>query len=131
VRAITLTADDVAWLLVLLDNAVPREPGGQTDWEGTGRRVAESILGYRERCRCEHVPDEGTTFVPGCPIHDRNAVAAGERSNDDVAGADRGGRRETAGRTYLSDGVNTATSTVDIRPVRPRRPGPYPPSQQG
>ena len=75
-RAITLTADDAAWLLVLLDNAVAREPGGQTDWEGTGRLVAESILGYRERCRCEHVPDVGTRFVRGCPIHDIDAVVA-------------------------------------------------------
>jgi len=81
VREITLPADDVAWLLVLLDNAVPREPGGSTDWEGTGRLVAESILGYRERCRCEHVPDVGTRFVRGCPIHDIDAVAAGERSH--------------------------------------------------
>jgi hypothetical protein len=68
--AVQLDAEDVAWLLVLLDNAVPREQGGPLDWEGAGRRAAESRLGVRGRCTCIHTRDEGTTLVPGCPVHD-------------------------------------------------------------
>ena len=40
----TVSQGDAAWLLVLLDNAVPRESGGPMDWEGEGRAHAEAIL---------------------------------------------------------------------------------------
>lgn len=39
-----LAAGDAAWLLVLLDNAVPRDPGSNMDWEGKGREYARSLL---------------------------------------------------------------------------------------
>lgn len=36
--------DDLAWLEVLLENAVPRTARGSTDWEGKGRAYAQEIL---------------------------------------------------------------------------------------
>lgn len=67
---ITLDEHDRVTLKVLLDAAVPREPGGPMDWEGAGRRHAESLLGFRSPCICRHVPDNGTVQVPGCEVHD-------------------------------------------------------------
>jgi hypothetical protein len=48
VRYLTVPADlsahDAMWLDSLIDQAVPREPGGPTDWEGDGRAHAKKIL---------------------------------------------------------------------------------------
>lgn len=68
---ITISEHDQVSLKVLLDNAVPRAPGGPMDWEGAGRRLAESILGFRERCRCNNAQLlAGTSPAPGCAVHD-------------------------------------------------------------
>jgi hypothetical protein len=69
---IALSADEAAHLKVLLDNAVPREPGGSMDWEGVGRRIAESYLGYRPRCSCPQPLMVGQPTAPGCPVHDES-----------------------------------------------------------
>jgi hypothetical protein len=39
-----LSAEEAAWLLTLVDSAVPAEPGGPMDWEGLGRDHAKKIL---------------------------------------------------------------------------------------
>lgn len=69
--AITLDDHDVSTLKVLLDNAVPRQPGGPMNWEGAGRRAAESLLGFRDRCRCTGTELlDYTSPAPGCAVHD-------------------------------------------------------------
>jgi hypothetical protein len=78
---IALNDHDRTWLKVLLDNAVPREPGGTMDWEGAGRRAAESLLGFREKCRCTGGQLlAGTSPAPGCAVHDpvRDTAPTGE-----------------------------------------------------
>lgn len=72
-RTVTLHEADAVWLKVLLDAAVPREPVGPMGWEGVGRRYAESLLGFRERCRCtdeQLIQDSGVPHEPGCAVHD-------------------------------------------------------------
>ncbi len=64
-----LDTDQLASLKVLLDFAVPREPGSPTDWEGTGRRYHESIIGYRAPCTCL-VRMVDVPPAQGCPVHD-------------------------------------------------------------
>jgi hypothetical protein len=66
---ITLDDHDRMSLKVLLDAAIPREPGGPMDWEGAGRRYAESLLGFRAPCTC-NPPREDLPPAPGCPVHD-------------------------------------------------------------
>lgn len=66
---IHLAAGDLAWLHVLLNASVPREQGGPMDWEGTGRRAAEAMLGFRAPCTCDP-PRGDLPPAPGCPVHD-------------------------------------------------------------
>ncbi len=42
-----LEDNQAVWLRVLLENAVPKAPDTQTDWEGRGRFVAEELLSGR------------------------------------------------------------------------------------
>lgn len=42
---VRLSAHDAAWLRVLVDNAIPDQPGGPMDWEGRGRAYALEMLG--------------------------------------------------------------------------------------
>lgn len=76
-----LSTDQLAHLKVLLDEAVPRQPGGPTDWEGAGRRYTETIIGYRAPCTCRD-----TAAAPGCPVHDPDGGCRvhliGETSDD-------------------------------------------------
>jgi hypothetical protein len=65
-----LDVDQLASLKVLLDFAVPREPGSPTDWEGAGRRYHESIIGYRKPCNCPPPRLAGSPPASGCPVHD-------------------------------------------------------------
>jgi hypothetical protein len=76
INGVLLTPDQAAHIKVLLDNAVPREPGGTMDWEGVGRRVAESYLGFRPHCLCPQPLLEHTPHAAGCPVHDESIADA-------------------------------------------------------
>lgn len=39
-----MSAEEAAWLLALIDSAVPRNPDSAMDWEGLGRDHAKKIL---------------------------------------------------------------------------------------
>lgn len=74
---ILLHPEEASHLKVLLDSAVPREQGGPMDWEGAGRRYAESLLGYHPPCTCVGLQRiEGAKPASGCPIHDPDSAAA-------------------------------------------------------
>lgn len=39
-----ISKEEAAWLLTLIDNAVPAAPGSAMDWDGRGRAYARKVL---------------------------------------------------------------------------------------
>lgn len=76
-EGVLLHLEEASHLKVLLDHAVPQEQGGPMDWEGTGRRYAESLLGFRSRCTCTGLQlIAGAVPARGCPVHRPSELTA-------------------------------------------------------